>query len=275
MKVTIPASHEGFWRLTADRAVWGVASSSNSSNYPAHRGRPGGARALTPKPRLGVGIGETAVDDELASGRFHVSLPVSSRSLNRSLILCKVDQMSDQCEPGSEMVRYVPDVKSVETGEFDYKKYERIVRNVANRGPREFKEMQERELLAERMRNLVRARVRVSVEEARMQFERERSKATVRTVHANRDWFARYLVSLSPAEITRGPRRTRRRSTRGTAKIEFYRRVSADQRNPVAAVPRRARARIIRTARPARTGRETPACGHGVRDAGAHFEPGP
>jgi peptidyl-prolyl cis-trans isomerase D len=152
--------------------------------------------------RLGVGISETAVDDELASGRFHVSLPVSSRSLNRSLILCKVDQMSDQCEPGSEMVRYVPDVKSVETGEFDYKKYERIVRNVANRGPREFKEMQERELLAERMRNLVRARVRVSVEEARMQFERERSKATVRTVHANRDWFARYVVSLSPAEIT-------------------------------------------------------------------------
>jgi peptidyl-prolyl cis-trans isomerase D len=151
--------------------------------------------------RLGLGISEGAVDDELASGRFHVSLPVGERTLSRALLLCKVDQMTDQCEPGSEMLRYVPDVKSVETGEFDYKKYERIVRNVANRGPREFKEMQERELLAERMRNLVRARVRISVEEARMQFERERSKATVRTVSANRDWFARYLVTLTPDEV--------------------------------------------------------------------------
>ncbi|HMJ15629.1 MAG TPA: SurA N-terminal domain-containing protein [Polyangiaceae bacterium] len=152
--------------------------------------------------RLGIGISTTAVDDELAAGRFHVSLPVNQRTLSRQLILCKVEQMSDQCEPGSEMLRYVPDVKSVETGEFDYKKYERIVRNVANRGPREFKEMQERELLAERMRNLVRARVRVSIEEARMQFDRERSKATVRTVTANRDWFARYVVSLGSDEVT-------------------------------------------------------------------------
>lgn len=157
---------------------------------------------LNEAEHLGLGVSEAAVDDELTQGRFHVSLPAASRTLSRQLILCKVDPMSDQCEPGSEMLRYVPDVKSVESGEFDYKKYERIVRNMANRGPREFKEMQQRELIAERLRNLVRARVRVSVEEARLQFERERSKATVRTVAVNRDWFAKYTAELADAAVT-------------------------------------------------------------------------
>jgi peptidyl-prolyl cis-trans isomerase D len=149
--------------------------------------------------RLGMGVSESAVEDELAEGRFRISLPVAARTLSRSLIACKVDAMTNECEPGSEMLRYVPEVKSVESGEFDYKKYERIIRNMANRGPREFKEMQQRELVAARMRNLVQARVRISVEEARLQFERERSKATVRTVLVNRDWFARYVAQLKDA----------------------------------------------------------------------------
>jgi len=149
--------------------------------------------------RLGIGISEQELDDELASGRFRVSLPVAQSTLSRQLLLCKVDPASDQCEPGSEMVRYVPDVKSVESGTFDYKKYERLVRNLANRGPREFKEMQERELVAARMRDIVRSRVRVSVSEAFMHFERERSKATVRTVLVKRDWFAKYVVDSSAA----------------------------------------------------------------------------
>jgi peptidyl-prolyl cis-trans isomerase D len=151
--------------------------------------------------RLGIGISDDAVEEELTTGRFHVSVPAASRTLSRSLYLCKVDPMTDQCEAGSEMVRYVPDVKSAETGEFDYKKYERIVRNIANRGPREFRAMQQRELLARRMRNLIQARVRVSIDEARLQFERERSKATVRTVSVNRDWFARYLVDVNEQAI--------------------------------------------------------------------------
>lgn len=156
---------------------------------------------LAEADRLGLAVSDSAVEDELAMGRFRVSLPVGQRTLSRSLFLCKVDPRTDQCEPGTEMLRYVPDVKSVETGEFDYKKYERIVRNVANRGPREFKEMQKRELLAARIRDLVRARVRVSVEEARAQFERERSKATIRSVSIKRDWFGRYLVDLSDSKV--------------------------------------------------------------------------
>ncbi len=89
----------------------------------------------------------------------------------------------------------------MQTGVFDYKIYERIVRNTTNRSPKEFKEMQRRELIAARMRDLVRARVRVSVKEAQAQWLRERSKAVARIVHIDRDWFAKYAVDASDAAM--------------------------------------------------------------------------
>ena len=52
-------------------------------------------------------------------------------------------------------------VKRTADEPYDYKLYERQIRLMANRGPKEFKEMQERELLAARMRDIVRSRVRI------------------------------------------------------------------------------------------------------------------
>lgn len=139
--------------------------------------------------RLGVGISEADIDDELATGRAHVSLPVG-----------QVGWLSYNLQLAEGGIRLLP-VKSVATNEFDYKIYERIVRNTTNRSPKEFKEMQRRELVADRMRALVQSRVRVSVEEAYLRWEREQSKAVARIVHLNKDWFAKYAVDDSDAAI--------------------------------------------------------------------------
>ena len=135
---------------------------------------------------LGISVSEKEIDEELAAGRAHVSLPAA---------------MSKQVIGFDEqLVRPLP-VKSSQTKEFDYKIYERAVRNITNRSPREFKEMQKRELIAARMRALVRSRVRISEAEAFESFQRERSKAVIRSVETKRDWFAKYAVDLSTAAV--------------------------------------------------------------------------
>src|SRR5690606_23775235 len=93
--------------------------------------------------RLGISISEQEIDDELAKGRAHVSLPAEDAGwLAYSLQLTE------------DWARLLP-VTDPRDKQFDYKLYERMVRNVTNRSPREFKEMQKRELIAARMRDLV------------------------------------------------------------------------------------------------------------------------
>lgn len=144
---------------------------------------------LSEAERLGVSISEKEIDDELATGKAHVSIPVG-----------QVSFLSYSLGIGEDGVRELP-VKSVQTEAFDYKIYERVVRNTTNRSPKEFKEMQRRELIAARVRDLVRARVRVSVKEAEAQWTRERSKAVARIVHVDKAWFAKYAVDTSDAAM--------------------------------------------------------------------------
>ncbi|MEZ4223572.1 MAG: SurA N-terminal domain-containing protein [Polyangiaceae bacterium] len=139
--------------------------------------------------RLGISISEAEIDDELTAGRAYVSLPAAQASF-----------LSYNLGISPNGMKALP-VKSVKTGEFDYKIYERIVRNVTNRSPKEFKEMQKRELVAQRMRELVRTRVRVSVEEAFSAWELKRSKAVARLAHLEKAWFQRYAVDSSDKAV--------------------------------------------------------------------------
>jgi len=139
--------------------------------------------------RLGVSVSEEELDEELSSGRARVSLPYYQMGwLGYTLGISE------------EMVRLLP-VKSTQTSEFDYKIYERVVRNTTNRSPKEFKEMQRREVVAQRVRDLVRSRVRVSEMEAYSQWERERSKAVARVVSVSREWFGKWVVDASDAAV--------------------------------------------------------------------------
>jgi peptidyl-prolyl cis-trans isomerase D len=152
--------------------------------------------------RLGIAIGDDEIDDELQNGRARVSLPATENTLPMQLQLCMPNETGSGCEVPFEAMRLMP-VKSTQTGAFDYKIYERVVRNATNRSPKEFREMQRRELIAARMRDLVRSRARISEAEALLEFERENSRAVVRSVEVKRDWMMKYAVDVSDAAVDR------------------------------------------------------------------------
>jgi peptidyl-prolyl cis-trans isomerase D len=143
--------------------------------------------------RLGLGVDEEAAKKELRLGRAHASLPAQ-----HALRLGRMLDLSDFDEQGvvRDMVRELP-ILDAKTQEVDDDLYGRVVRATTNRSPKEFLKMQQREVLASRMRDIVRARVRVSEEEAFDAFEREKSNAVVRYVRIDPDWFARWAVEPS------------------------------------------------------------------------------
>jgi peptidyl-prolyl cis-trans isomerase D len=156
---------------------------------------------VTEAEKLGIGVGDNDLDAELTQGRAHISLPVLASDLVGSRLgLCIPDPMTYACVPSSHTFRTLP-VKRVQDGKFDAKIYERVVRTYTNRGQKQFREMQMRELIAARMRDIVRGRVRVSPDEAFEIYKRQASTATVEYITLDRDWFARYVVDLSPTVV--------------------------------------------------------------------------
>jgi len=148
----------------------------------------------------GVGVGSDDLDSQLMQGRAHVSLPAASApTLGAQLGLC-IPTQGYACSPSAELVRLMS-VRRASDGRFDTSKYEREVRLRTNRGPKQFRELQEREVIAERMRSLIRSNVRVSRDEAFLQFERENSKAVVRYAIIDRDWYGRNVADVSEKAI--------------------------------------------------------------------------
>jgi peptidyl-prolyl cis-trans isomerase D len=152
----------------------------------------------TEAERLGLGISDEVIDRELTAGRARVSLPAEqSEMLAYRLGLCR--RMQYGCEPGTPVGVRQLQVSRTEGEPFDYQLYEKEIRILANRGPKEFRVAQERELLAEALRDLVRQRARVSESEAFAIYDRGRSQAVVRTVLLERSWFAKYAIDTSEA----------------------------------------------------------------------------
>lgn len=147
--------------------------------------------------RLEIGTSEDDVDAELLEGRARISLPAQgAEQLAMNLAMC-VNGPSG-CEPGTIGLRAI-DVKR--DGKFDIELYKRTVRIWTRRSPNHFKEMQVREWTAERVREFFKSQVRVSEQEAFLAYSRIKSKATARSVYAQKDWFERYVVKLSEAEL--------------------------------------------------------------------------
>lgn len=152
--------------------------------------------------REGLGVSDATLDEELGAGRAHVSLPAESAVEYAAMLgLCRTGGYGQGCEPGGDIgVRQLRVKRTPEEG-FDYKIYEREVRLRTNRGPKEFRAMQERELLAARMRALVQSRARVSESEAFLLFERANSRAVIRSVALESGWFAKFAVDQSDAAV--------------------------------------------------------------------------
>ncbi len=147
--------------------------------------------------KLQIGTSEDDVDQELLEGRTRISLPAEgAEQLAMSLAMC-VNGPSG-CEPGTIGLRAI-DVKK--DGKFDIDLYKRTIRVWTRRSPNHFKEMQVQEQTAERMRQLIKSQVRVSEQEAFLAYSRVKSKATARSVHAQSDWFERYLIEPTDEQL--------------------------------------------------------------------------
>jgi peptidyl-prolyl cis-trans isomerase D len=81
------------------------------------------------------------------------------------------------------------------------KVYERSIKALVGRSPTEFREEQGRELIAAKVRDLVRTPVRVSEVEARESYIDEKSTASLTYVQVRQTWVAKYGVATPAADV--------------------------------------------------------------------------
>lgn len=137
--------------------------------------------------RLGLTVSEDEITDSIFRGNLYVSLPADSAMAGSQLGFPDGHAPVDTLIPNG--------FKNKETKQFDLKTYERTIKQLVNRSPSEFRDWQTRELLASKMRDLVRAPVRVADDEAFDRYVEERSTATVGYVVVRKGWVEKYAMS--------------------------------------------------------------------------------
>ena len=144
--------------------------------------------------RLGIAVSDDDVSREFIAGRMHVSLPAKETDLVPRLGL---DGFRATHDP-RDWYQFLP-VKGKDK-KFDKKQFEKMVRRTTSLSPTDFREWQTKELLASRMRDLIRSRARVSEEEVFEQFARDKSTATIDYVKFDYRWYLE-LVDASPKKV--------------------------------------------------------------------------
>jgi peptidyl-prolyl cis-trans isomerase D len=160
--------------------------------------------------RLGIGVTTDEVTDQLYSGYVRVSVPAADPPIMQSILQDMyrsyaragiVSQEAAQAHFNDRDLAIPVDFRDPKTKRFDMKVYERQVRNLSNRSTTEFREEQAREILAAKMRDVVRAPIRVSEGEAWQEYERRYDTATVTWVPVKESWAARWVVDTSPGRV--------------------------------------------------------------------------
>jgi peptidyl-prolyl cis-trans isomerase D len=160
--------------------------------------------------RLGISVTDKEVTDQLYDGFVRVSIPAEDprqaqtilqemyQSYQRAGILS--GELAQQRFNARDTAIPV-DFRDPKTKIFDMKVYERQVRNLSNRSTTEFREEQGRELLASKVRDVVRDPIRISEAEAWDEYDRRYSTATLTYVPVKEAWAARWAVDTSPGEV--------------------------------------------------------------------------
>jgi peptidyl-prolyl cis-trans isomerase D len=143
--------------------------------------------------RLGLTVSEDEITDSVFRGNLYMSLPSDTPMAARQLGFENGHTPVDRLIPGG--------FKNKETKQFDLKVYERVLKQLVNRSPQEFREWQAREILAEKMRELIKAPVRVADDEALDRYVEERSSSTVSYVVVRKGWIEKYGISSESKEI--------------------------------------------------------------------------
>jgi peptidyl-prolyl cis-trans isomerase D len=138
--------------------------------------------------RLGVGASEDDLTNELGHGRARVSLAAAD-----------INSLSYYLGLPPESMRPIP-VKG-KNKKYDQKVYDKQVRQLTKLSTVDFRAYQKQELVAARMRELIRTRVRVSESEAFDAWAQEKSTVTVDYARFDRRFFADLVVDLSQKSI--------------------------------------------------------------------------
>lgn len=137
--------------------------------------------------RIGINVTDDEITDSIYNGFIQVSVPTDNPALAYSL----------HVQDGKIYVGF----RDQKTHRFEMKAYERSIKMLMGRSPTEFREEQARELIAAKMRDLVRTPIRVSEPEALESYIGEKSTATVQYVPIKQSYVERYAVSATPAEL--------------------------------------------------------------------------
>jgi peptidyl-prolyl cis-trans isomerase D len=157
--------------------------------------------------RLGITVSDDDLNAELARGRARLSMPLEPVEVTISQGKGKTVQQKIQADDlfpyiglDEDMVRPL-DVKNRETGKFDLKTYERQVRLIGKMSPQDFREYQKEELVASRMRDLVRSRVKVGEEEAFTRYAQDKTTATIGFIRLDKRFYADLVADKSKKAI--------------------------------------------------------------------------
>lgn len=142
---------------------------------------------VTEAQRLGLTVSEDEITESIFKGFVMLSLPSDQFQMQRGLGI----------DDGKVNVGF----KDPKTKQFDIKVYERLVKQITGRSPTEFREWQSRELLAAKMRDLIRAPVRVPEDEGFDRFKNERTTSTVNYAVVRRSWLEKYGISSDAKDI--------------------------------------------------------------------------
>jgi peptidyl-prolyl cis-trans isomerase D len=144
--------------------------------------------------RLGISVSDDDINRQLVKGYVRISLPAAQADF----LSARLGLLPEPVGPA----RVLRGVRNPDTDKFDIKRYERRIRDVAAKTPKDFREFQRQEFVAARMRDLIRSRVRVSPAEVRATFDREREQAVVDYVKVERAWYRKYVIDASPDAVS-------------------------------------------------------------------------
>ncbi|HEY3820024.1 MAG TPA: peptidylprolyl isomerase [Polyangiaceae bacterium] len=160
--------------------------------------------------RLGIGITDRELTDQLYAGYVRVSVPAADPKLAVQILaeMYQGYQRSGEVSPEVAQQHFndrdtaIPeDFRDQKTKVFDMKVYERKVRNLSNRSTAEFREEQGRELLAAKVRDAIREPIRISESEAWEEYERQKSTAMVTYIPVKQSWVMRWAIDVTQADI--------------------------------------------------------------------------
>lgn len=181
-----PKAHKAAYRLIFSRGTGGVKQSTASRII--LEGLIERELLADEANRLGITVSEEEVNDSIYKGNILVSLPADNPNLQRQVGFFDGKARVDV-------------FKNKDTKLFDLKVYERNVKQMTGRSPAEFREWQTRELLAAKVRDLVRTPVRVADDEAFDRFVTERTTSTVSYAVVRKSWVEKYAMASDAKDV--------------------------------------------------------------------------